>query len=43
LRNEYRFGLNGGRIWYKEWFGLLAMVTNANLSNGETETCYVSK
>jgi len=20
------FGLNGGRIWYKEWFGLLAMV-----------------
>jgi len=26
LRNEYWFGLNGGRIWYKEWFGLLAMV-----------------
>jgi len=25
LRNEYWFGLNGGRIWYKEWFGLLAM------------------
>jgi len=25
LHNEYRCGLNGGRIWYKEWFGLLAM------------------
>ena len=25
LRSEYWFGLNGGRIWYKERFGLLAM------------------
>jgi len=25
LRNEYWFGLNGGMIWYKAWFGLLAM------------------
>jgi len=26
LRNEYGLGLNRGRIWYKKWFGLLAMV-----------------
>ena len=32
LRNEYWFGLNGGRIWYKEWFGLLAMALKSPAS-----------
>ena len=45
LHSEYWFGLNGGRIWYKEWFGLLAMVLkrprSARTLNGSIEVCVV--
>jgi len=49
LRNEYWFSFNGGSIWYKEWFGLLAMVLKrpasavpANCSTVQTwlESCH---